>query len=209
MPIDKIIDHQTRAKARLPGFMQGKTNIEALLDAFVSESQSLEDVFFQLLDQRHLTVATGTQLDGIGQIVDLDRNPTETDSNYRTRLIARAGELAKGGEIETLLTSFINLTVLSGTDTLDLSEVWPATVIMTWLSDDADPQDPAADAELVTGMNAVRAGGVRLDLMRNEVTNNFQFSDESEIVGGNGPLDLLHGFGDEALTDGGQLGRRI
>jgi len=142
MAIKQITDHQTLAKDRLPGFMQGKTNIEALLDSFVNEAQNIETMLFQLLDQRHLTVAAGTQLDGIGEIVDLARTPTETDGNYRTRLIARAGELAKGGEIETLLTAFINLAGVSGTDTLDLAEITLATVIMTWISDDLDPQDP-------------------------------------------------------------------
>lgn len=209
MAIEQILDHQQRAKDRAPGFMQGATDMELFFDAIVAETQNLETVLFQLLDERHLSVAAGVQLDGIGQIIVLERTVGETDSDYRTRLVSRADEIKNGGEIEALITLFIFITGLSSPDILELKEVYPATVLMTWLTDDADPEDPGEDALLVSAMNAIRAGGVRLDMMRNGLTNNFQFSDESELVGISGPTDADHGFGDESLTDGGQLGRRF
>lgn len=209
MTIEKITDHQTRAKNRLPGFMQGATNIESFIDALVAECQTLETVFCQLLDERHLSVAIGKQLDGIGEILDLDREVAEIDGDYRARLIAKSGQLTRGGEIETLLSTFVSLTGLTAPDELSLSEIFPCFVIMTWLTDVVDDLDPVLDAELISTMNAVRAAGVRLDLIRNVLAEPFEFSDESEIVGGNGPIDASKGFGDEVLTGGGKLGRVI
>jgi hypothetical protein len=208
MAITKITDHQEKAKARLPGFMLGATNIEAFMDTISAEAQALESVFFQLLDERHLTVAVGAQLDGLGQILDLDRIVGQTDSDYRIALIARAGELAKGGEIETLITAMINILSLVAPDFLFIHEAYPATVLMEHVTD-TDPQDADADAALRDTMNAVRSAGVQLHIIRSGLTGGFEFSDESEVVGGDGPLDVNKGWGDEILTDGGQLARVI
>ena len=208
MVITKITDHQGRAKNRLPGFMLGASNIEAFIDAISAEAQVLESVFFQLLDERHLTVAVGTQLDGLGQILDLDRVVGQTDASYRIALIARAGELAKGGEIETLITAMVNITSLVSPESLFVHEAYPATVLIEHITD-VDAEDAAVDADLIATMNAIRAGGVQLHIMRTGISNSFEFSDESEVVGGDGPLDADHGFGDETLPDGGGLGRRL
>ena len=208
MTITQITDHQTRAKARLPGFMQGATNIEAFLDAIVGEAQNIETALFQLLDQRHLTVAVGTQLDGIGEILDLARVVGQTDADYRTDLIAQAGEIAKAGEMQTLITAMINLVGLVSPESLFTHEAYPATVLITHITD-TDAQDPDEDASLVASMNAVRAGGVQMFVIRAGLTNSFEFSDESEVVGGDGPINANRGFGDEVLTDGGELARRI
>ncbi len=153
MTIKEILDHKEKAKARLPGFMQGATNLEAFLDAAVAESQNLETMLFQLLDERHLTVAVGAQLDGIGDILDLVRIVGETDSNYRTRLTSRTGELSRGGEIETLIAIFIQLTGLTPPDELQFQEVYPAAAIMTWLTDDVDTRDSNMAVKFVTGSN--------------------------------------------------------
>lgn len=209
MTIDQITDHKQRAKDRAPGFMQGATNMELFFDAIVSETQVLETVFFQLLDERHLSVAVGAQLDGIGQILDLTRIDGESDTDYRARLSVRIDELSDSSTIESLISAFIDKTSLVAPEEIKLDEIFPATIYMTWLSDEADPEDPVIDSVLVNEMNALRAGGVRLDIIRNGLTNNFQFSDESELVGISGPTDVEHGFGDEALSDGGQLGRQI
>lgn len=208
MAIIQILDHQNRAKARLPGFMQGAVNIEAFLDAINAETQFLETTLFQLLDERHLTVAVGTQLDGIGQILDLDRIVGQSDASYRNSLIARTGELAKGGEIETLITVMTDLITLTSPDSLVIQEPYPATLSITHITD-TDAQDPIEDAELVAAMGGVRASGVQLFLIRAGLTNSFEFSDESEVVSGNGPIDSDRGFGDEALSGGGGLSRRI
>lgn len=209
MTIIQITDHTTRAKDRMPGFMQSATNMNLFLDVINNEMQVLETVFFQLLDQRHLSVAVGAQLDGIGEILDLKRIGLESDTDYKARLSARTNELSKSGTIESLVSAFIEKTTLVAPEEISLLEIYPATIYMTWLSDSVDPQDQAEDLKLVNGMNELRAGGVRLDIIRNGVSNNFQFSKVSELVGISGPTDINFGFGDETLTDGGQLGRKL
>lgn len=206
MAIEQIIDHFEKAKDRIPGFMRGAVNYESLLESFSSEIQELETVFFQLLDERHLSVAVGAQLDGIGQILDLERTVGETDSNYRARLVARSGELAKGGEIETLIDAYLRLTEATF---LVVKQTYPARVEMT-AHYDGDPEDPAADQSTVDAMNNVKAGGVELDLRYAPETTYFWFSDASEVDGSdNGPQSADHGLGDDVLTEGGGLARKL
>lgn len=206
MPIDQITDHQDRAKARLPGFMQGAINIEDFLDAIVAESQNLETVFFQLLDERHLSVAVGAQLDGIGEILAVDREVGQSDADYRTALIDRNEQLAKGGEIETLLEIFIEV---SSAVFVTAAEYYPAGMLLI-AHLDADTEDSIIDQNILSTMNDAKAGGVELDLRFAPETEVFSMAQESETDGNNdGPQDADEGFGDEALPDGGGLARAI
>lgn len=62
------------------------TNLQKLIKALVIPAQELEDVNYQLLTLRWLSTAQGVQLDEIGVILGLPRNPGESDSDYRERL---------------------------------------------------------------------------------------------------------------------------
>jgi len=205
----QITDHQQRARERLPSFFQEGTNMALFVNAITLETQNLETAFFQLLNERNLSVAVGVQLDGLGQILDLARDTGESDTDYRARLTARVADLARSGDIQTLIDEFIALSGLTGTDTLELTELFPASVMMVWLTDTVDPQDPVADAALFNGVNDLRAAGVRFHIIRNELSQGFEFADEGEGTPPDGPIDVIRGFGDEVLTGGGPLGRII
>ena len=63
--------------------------LKAYLAAFAKQAQEIEDAIMQLLNERHLDVAEGVQLDIIGKIVGLEREvlgtvlSTLTDADYR------------------------------------------------------------------------------------------------------------------------------
>ena len=206
MTIKQIIDHTEKAKARLPRFLDGATNFNALIDILGSRTQDLETELFNLLDQRYLSVAAGAQLDGIGQILNLDREIGLSDSDYRLELISETGKLALSGQIEPLILLFNTLTLATDSE---LVEFYPASVLLTAFYD-ADSQDPSLDANIVEAMNKVKAAGIHLDLRFVEEVEYLEFSDVSEIDGsGNGPIDAIHGLGDEVLLEGGGLSRLI
>ena len=206
MTIEQITDHAEKAKERLPRFLDDATNFNALIEIAGARTQDLETELFNLLDQRYLTIAVGAQLDGIGQILNHEREIGQSDSDYRLELIAETGKLALSGQIESLILLFRSLT--SAVDS-DLVEFYPASVSLTAFYD-ADSEDPILDGNIVAAMNEVKAAGVHLDLRFVEETEYFEFSDISEIDGsGNGPIDAIHGLGDEALAEGGGLSRLI
>lgn len=206
MTIKQITDHAEKAKDRLPRFLNAATNFNALIDIAGSRTQDLETELFNLLDQRYLSVAVGAQLDGLGQILNHERTVGQSDSDYRAELIAETGKLALSGQIEPLISLFNTLS--SAVDS-DLVEFYPASVLLTAYYD-ADSEDPILDENIVKAMNEVKAAGVNLDLRFVEETEYLELSDISEIDGsGNGPIDALHGLGDEALGEGGGLSRLI
>lgn len=206
MTIEQITDHAELAKERLPDQFSRATNLNNFFNVAGARTQELEDQLFNILDQRHLTIATGVQLDGIGQILDLEREVGETDIAYRGRLIARTGELAKSGEMENLIVPFKNLT---GASSVWVSEYYPAGVQLVAFYD-GDTVSAELDAVIVASMNIVKAAGINLTLQYAEETTYFELADESETdVNNNGPTSADHGFGDEALTEGGGLARVI
>lgn len=103
MSISKITDHVTQAKDRLPTQHAGKTKIEALLTALVTPMQAIEDALWQLLTERQIDTAIGTQLDDIGLIVGEDRQG-KTDDDYRRFLRARISVHKSRGTAEDILT---------------------------------------------------------------------------------------------------------
>lgn len=62
------------------------TNLMKLIKVLADELQELEDVNWQLKTLRWLDTSIGAQLDEIGIILGLPRNPGESDDNYRQRL---------------------------------------------------------------------------------------------------------------------------
>lgn len=87
-----ILDHYQRAIALLASQFRGEkrngdlTNLQKLIRALVKPAQEAEDVNYDLQTERSLEVAVGFQLDEIGVILGLPRQPDESDSDYRERL---------------------------------------------------------------------------------------------------------------------------
>jgi hypothetical protein len=212
MTIDEITDHADQIKARYPSqfdenaIENKNVNLAKLIDIIGGRVQELETQFFKLLDERHLSVAVGVQLDGIGQILNLARDVGEVDESYRARLVGRTGELAKSGEIESLISTFMTLTQAAFAFT---DEFYPAGFTMV-AHLDADAEDSTIDQAIVDQMNLVKAGGVKLILEFAEETEYFELSRSSETdANNNGPDSSDHGLGHQTLTEGGGLARVI
>jgi hypothetical protein len=100
----KITDHVAQAVARLPQQHRDKPRLVALLSAYASLVQDLEDAAFPFLTDRTLDDAYGKQLDIIGKIVKEPRRGETDDFYYRVRLRARIASLKSTGLVEDLIT---------------------------------------------------------------------------------------------------------
>jgi hypothetical protein len=206
MTIEEIDDHAEQIRDRYPDRYRTAANHQKLIDIFGSRFQELETQLFKILDERHLSVAVGVQLDGLGQILDLERELGESDESYRARLVGRTGELSKSGEMENLITSFLTL---SQATSVFASDFYPAGVLLVALTD-IDAEDPAIDQAIIDQMALVKAGGIKLILEFAPETDYYELSDVSEVDGSNnGPISSTNGLGDESLTEGGGLARVI
>lgn len=64
----------------------GLTNIQKIVKIISDQAQSIENANYELKTERWLSTAIGQQLDEIGIILGLTRNPGESDEDYRERL---------------------------------------------------------------------------------------------------------------------------
>lgn len=171
MTLTQKTDHVDEAKALLVQQFKGKTNLEALLTAFVNQIQELEDVFFELLENRWLTTATGTQLDGIGKIVGLDRLWLD-DDDYRAALRAQIRLNRSSGTIPDNIT-ILELLI---TNSFRISEWYPAAFNV--IVSDEFTEDPENIARRLS-----RGAAIKAYLEYTEVDDDytFTFADEDTI----------------------------
>lgn len=104
MGATKNTDHDATALALLPSQFDTSTNLRALLSAIVGPStpttwgiQELENVLFQIRDNRWLDIAEGAQLDGLGELVGLPRISSD-DEEYRDALRVQIATNVSMGE---------------------------------------------------------------------------------------------------------------
>ncbi len=129
-PLAKEDDHAGLALTRPLTEYQGLPRFEAYLTAIVNLIQPLEDLGWQLLQERYLddlsttpagTGAIGEQLDGLGEIVGEPRNDKE-DEEYRTFLRVRILVNNSDGKMEQL----IDILELIEFETIKIKEKFPA-----------------------------------------------------------------------------------
>lgn len=116
------VDHVAAGLARLPEQFKSKTMIIKLLAGLLAEFQPLEDALWQLLTQRGIDSAVGTQLDAIGVLVKQPRNGL-SDADYPRYLRAKIATNRSKGTVEDLI-KIANLVV----DDKPNSTIWVETV---------------------------------------------------------------------------------
>ena len=130
----QITDHTTRAIARSPGFEQGNTQLARLIRALLGGLQNVEDVTFDLITKQAISTGEGTQLDNIGEILQLDRDAGQTDDDYKLALFGRAGEMGGSGTLNQLL-DLLGLLIPS-TGIIYVDEYFPASLTLTIVLND-------------------------------------------------------------------------
>lgn len=156
MSTSKITDHKQKAKDRLPHQFKAKPRIEAVLDCFNEQIQSLEDVLCDLLEKRLLTNATGKQLDRYGTIVGQIRHG-RNDDEYRLAIIGKIGANTCQGDAERILTLF---KLMTASEVADIIYNYPAAIEL-WADHDITLDiDPV---ELYKFMRMCVGGGIALN----------------------------------------------
>lgn len=73
----------------LPPIYDEGSNIRKLLKALLSEHDRIDSDLKDILDGRHLSTATGKELDRIGELGNVLRKDGESDDKYRARIRAK------------------------------------------------------------------------------------------------------------------------
>lgn len=77
------IDHITKGLSRIITQYKESENLINYIITLLTEANNIEDVIFQLYEERYLDTATGVQLDVLGQIVGQARFNIEVMGNIR------------------------------------------------------------------------------------------------------------------------------
>src|SRR3990172_3662623 len=152
------IDHIEAMRGRLPHHMAVAENFDALMAASAAGFQQLETALLDLQLLRTIDTATGVQLDGIGEIIDLPRIVGQTDDSYRFSLKTAMIILTKSGEPESIIEAYLNVT---GSVVVEYTEIYPATFQIAALPT-VDITDPDVAAFINNTMASVKPARVRL-----------------------------------------------
>jgi hypothetical protein len=109
LPSIVITDYCNRNEERIVEQFEKKPNILGLLCALATSLQELEFVYQDLWNKRWLDTAIGAQLDGLGEIVGIDRQGMN-DSEYRTAIRFQISVNMSNGEWETMISVTKELT---------------------------------------------------------------------------------------------------
>lgn len=191
--IAHVTDHVAVGLARLTDRWQ-RPVIRAVLSAWLSEVQELEDAAWELLSLT-IETASGDALDQYGVILGTP-NPGVSTALYRALLSAAALAIRSSGTGPELLAVLEQLSVPGESDlVLTLTESFPATLSVEPVSVSA-----FTAAVLYSVLRRAVAGGVRLLVIDVPEGDTFAFSDTDETVD-----DAERGFSDTAGLVGGQL----
>lgn len=113
-----------RAKDRLIHQFKTKPNLEKYLCVFADEFTELQSTLISLKNLRKLSAASNAQLDGLGDIVGVERLG-RTDTQYRAAIYVQIILNRSNGEPETLLAAVKSLT---DSTEAHLTEIFPAEV---------------------------------------------------------------------------------
>jgi hypothetical protein len=142
-------------------FWKDKPKVQGLLKSQLREIQEIEDVAFQLLNERNVTDAVGAQLDVIGNLVGEQREGRE-DEPYRQAILLRISINRSDGTPPVIL-DILNL--ISGSPIPNLFEHFPASFHAY--------VDRGASHNLARTLKEVSAAGVDTRLIFDDNANSF------------------------------------
>lgn len=175
-----------RILSRFTDILSDKPNIRALAEVIAPEMQQLEDMWFQLLNERSLDVGIGAQLDVVGNILNEPRLG-KNDDEYRQALRLKIALNTSDGTNDDVRQA---VTQLTQSTTVFIDDNYPASVDII-----IDGNNISGDI-LQTIDNVVGAGiGVNI---QSTTVDRFAFTDTPDgvII-----IDDPEGFG-FADTDG-------
>ena len=193
----EIETHAADAKARQVELFKDRPNFDKLINLFAARSQNLESVIIDFRDNRNLDNAVGIQLDNLGKLFQQSRSPSNlSDIKYRIQLKIAYLELARSGQIETLIGAY---KIYTPAELVQLTEYYPATVIINAHVDDTNIENPVI---ITDSMDRVKSAGIELKCLASQINDAFIIGATSGETG--------NGFGDVANSNtGGELGRVI
>ena len=144
-----LTTHEEEALGRLASQFRNSPLLQGLIGLVGARAQGVEGAVFDLLGLRALTVATGQQLDELGEILG-EKRAGRGDDDYRVGLLLRVRINTSGGEAEVIIAAAKQLTKGS---LVRFADEYPATYRL-WAN------GPTADRRLRAFIDSLTPAGV-------------------------------------------------
>lgn len=185
--------HSTEAAGQLVEQFKNKTNIVGIVTSIVNRVQDLEDVGFELLNERGLTTAIGEQLNVLGRIVG-EKRKNRSDAEFLIGIIVRILRNRTSGTPEEIYEIFN--TFRPGV--YRLQETYPAAFNL--IAQEALTPDDPTPQQFAQLLDDIKAAGVGSHFIYSGYDSGYVFKFAS---GDTLESDANHGFGNDAGTTGG------
>lgn len=116
LPVE--IDHAELGAERLLHQWKDSPKVQGLFKSFLEQSDLLEDIFLQILDDRGIHQAVGIQLDVIGELFGVQREG-RVDTQYRPAILQKISVIETDGTTEVFMQV---LRTVGSTDFVDFFE---------------------------------------------------------------------------------------
>lgn len=179
--ITPIPDHVQAALDRLITQYKGATNLQGIITAIVKPLNDLEAGIQEMDTLRYLPDAVGAQLDLIGRIVGIEREPGQSDGDYLLRIYAQIKINTSEGQPEQAIQVF---QLFTGAAQVRLFEMFPARV---QIQSAYSPPDQATADVIINAVDRTLPAGV--------ATEGFVSYDPSVPFGYQGILMPNAGYG--------------
>ncbi|WP_173475129.1 BspA family leucine-rich repeat surface protein [Fibrobacter succinogenes] len=120
--METIVPYKEEFKKYIPEQYKNSEKLLALVNSCMAQFDDLETAFFEILQALNIADAIGPALDYLGAIVGVKRNPGESDTQYRERIVSGLNLLnLPGPEALRMVIKF-----LTDVDSVGLFPNWPA-----------------------------------------------------------------------------------
>ena len=148
--METIVPYKEEFKKYIPEQYKNSEKLLALVNSCMAQFDDIETAFFEILQSLNLADAIGPALDYLGAIVGVKRNPGESDTHYRERIVSSLNLLnLPGPEALRMVIKF-----LTGVDSVGLFPNWPAEMYYVL--------DGSTDANLSNIEKSIMTSGVSL-----------------------------------------------
>ncbi len=178
-------DQVALGQSRLINIFSELPNISKILSTYTGACSNLEDLWFELLEERSLTTAVGAQLDLLGKLI-VEQRRGRGDDEYRVAILAKIGVNNSEGTALNI-TDFIS--GLTGAETIKIFQHFPASTTLQFNSRDLilNPK------EVAQSVDSVHSAGVGTALLHDRYDSAFTPIEIESFVKDLEILDLEEG----------------
>lgn len=150
--METIVPYKEEFKKYIPEQYKNSEKLLALVNSCMAQFDDLETAFFEILQALNLADAIGPALDYLGAIVGVKRNPGESDTHYRERIVGGLNLLnLPGPEALRSVLKFV-----TGCEFVGLYPNWPAELYYVLYGETSADLSNLETENMTSGASLVR-----------------------------------------------------